>query len=302
MKAVTGLPTSFKKMHGPRETVRTFTFSGVIARWRKDELVETLAPLLVFVLDGEADLNCADYILHVPRHYAVFVPAGVPRWTGANNEEQLGDKPERFSNNILFSERCGSLEIWLNHDRGNRHYRSKLNEVVMVQNVRLIRLLEEIQHEVTAQRTNDMAICCRLLEVFLLTLQRDLQENKAIHPGRLQTDEMMHRERHDPIKEAQQFIRDHLHEHLVQDKVARQVRLSRTQFIQRFHTETGQTFNQFVTHCRMEQAKILLQTTDFPLTFISRTIGYKSVVHFNNLFRKQVGLLPTAYRIKKRPI
>lgn len=252
------------------------------------------------MLEGEADLHCGDYILRAPQGHAVFVPAGVPRWTGIETREHLGDNPERFCDNILFGERCGSLEIWLNHDRGNQHLRSALNEVLMVHNVRLIRLLEEIQEEVTAQRAHSDSISRRLLEIFLLTLQRDLEENKAIHPGRLTASGTAPLDHHAPIQRAQQYVRDHLHEHLTQDKVARLVRVSRTQFIRRFREETGQTFNQFVTDCRMKQAEVLLQSTDFPLTFISQSLGYKSPVYFNTVFRKQTGMLPSEFRARNR--
>ena len=299
MKGTTQLALTPKKMQGPRKAMRNFTFGGLTAQWPNDELLETQAPLLLFVLQGNADLHCGDYILHAPQGQAVFVPGGVPRWTGVETLEHLGDDPDRFSDAILFSERCGSLLIWMNHIRGNQHFSAQINEILIVHNVRLLRLLEEIGEEVTAQSANFQAISQHLLKVFLLTLQRDLQEGKAILPGHLAPPETAADSSHAPIVRAQGYVRDHMHESLTQDKIARLVRLSRTQFIRRFRQETGQSFNQFVTQCRLEHAQTLLQNTDFPLTFICLSVGFKSPSHFNAVFRRHFGMSPVEFRAQK---
>ncbi len=300
MKTTTSLPLTPKKIKGPRKAIRTFTFNGMRAMWPNDELLETNSSLLLFVLKGEADLNCGDYMVHVPQGYAMFVPGRVPRWTGVENLEYLGDDPDRYSEILFFREVHGSLKVWMSTRQGNRHIRHDLNETLMIHSTRLIRLLEEIQEEVTTRRVHFEMMSWRLLELFLLTLQRDLQEDKAIYPARLDIGENPTPEGEAPILRAQQYVRDHLHEELTQEMVARRVYLSRTQFISRFHTETGQTFNEFVTRCRIEQAKNLLEQTDFPLTFIRLSVGYKSPAYFYTVFRKHTGMLPSQYRSLKK--
>lgn len=300
MKTTTSLQLTPKKIKGPRKAVRTFTFNGMRALWPNDELLETNSCLLLFVLKGEADLNCGDYVVHVPQGNALFVPGRVPRWTGVENLEYLGDNPERYSEIIFFREVHGGLKVWLSTRQGNRLIRHDLNETLMIHSTRLIRLLEEIQEEVTTRRLHFEIMSWRLLELFLLTLQRDLQEDKAIYPARLDVGENPTPEGEAPILRAQQYVRDHLHEELTKELVARRVYLSRTQFISRFHTETGQTFNEFVTRCRIEQAKNLLEQTDFPLTFIRLSVGYKSPAYFYTVFRKHTGMLPSQYRSLKK--
>jgi AraC-like DNA-binding protein len=300
MKAKSGITLLPKEMKGPRKAVRVYTFSGAKAIWPNDELVETHAPLLTFVLAGQADLHCGDYILQVPERYAVFVPGDVPRWTGVESLKHLGDNPHRFCDQILFLENSGSLHVWLARNRGNHRSPLAADGGLMIHDTRLLRLLEDMQQGIMAQRFNRSEICRRLLELFLLTLQRDLKENQAVFSWELASNETIQADAHNPVSRAQQYIREHLHEHLTQDKVARLVRLSRTQFIRRFHEETGQTFNQFVTACRMEQAKVLLLSTNFPLTFIYLSLGYKSSVHFNALFRKAAGMLPSEFRCSKK--
>src|SRR5690606_34323510 len=130
----------------------------------------------------------------------------------------------------------------------------------------------------------------RLLEVFFWSLQRAVEEKKAILPGRLANQSDVSTSEYAPIPTAQQYIREHLGDPLTQDKVAQLVRLSRTQFIRRFREESGQTFNQFVTACRLEQAKVLLGETDFTIDFIGQSVGFKSPGYLNTLFRREVGM------------
>jgi hypothetical protein len=58
MKAKSGITLLPKKMKGPRKAVRGYTLSGMSAVWPNDGLLETHAPLLTFVLAGQADLHC----------------------------------------------------------------------------------------------------------------------------------------------------------------------------------------------------------------------------------------------------
>jgi AraC-like DNA-binding protein len=298
MRPQIGIDIIPKKLIGPRKGVRTYTVSGVSAVWPNTELLETHAPLLAFVLTGQADLHCGDYVMKVPERHAVFIPGDVPRWAGAESLKPLGDNPHRSSDHISFLENSGSLHIWFGHQRGNR-YRSEAQGGLMVHGAGPLRLLKEIQLELEDGRFLYSEICRRLLELFLLTLIRDLKENRSVYSWELTAKDVLLADIRNPITEAQEYIREHLHEHLTQDKLARKVGLSRTLFIRRFREETGQTFNQFVTACRMTQAKVLLQTTQLPLTFVYQSLGYKSPVHFNTLFRKATNMLPSEFRTKK---
>jgi len=299
MKTETSFPLFPRKLNGPRRAIRSINFSRISARWPNDELIETHTPMLMYVLAGVADYCCGDYMIQIPAGNAIFVPGGVPRRTGASSLGDIGNNSVRFCDNILFGERCGSLEIWLNHDRGNQHYRSGNNELLMINNARLLRLLEEIGDEANQARAHHKPIFHRLLEIFFWSLQRALEEKKAIHPGRLANQEMTAAGEYAPIPTAQQYIREHLDENLTQDKVAQITRLSRTQFIRRFREESGQTFNQFVTACRLEQAKVLLQETEFTINFIGESVGFNSPGYLNRLFRKEMGMLPSEYRTLK---
>jgi len=284
-----------KPQQGPRKGMRTYTFSNVSAIWPRDFLLETRAPMLTFVLQGQADLNCGDYVMKLPEDYGVLVPGDVPRWSGNTDIYHLGDDAQRFSHTIHFVENSGSLHVWMANQQGNEHTTDNVSRL-LVHNSSLLRLLEEMQREFEKKRRRNEEIARRLLELFLLSLIRDLHEERCVYSFAQVSEDSFPGQTYNSIVEAQKYIQRHLHEHLTQDKVASVVRLSRTQFIRCFREETGQTFNQFVTNCRLDRAKVLLRTTNFPLTFVYQSLGYKSSSHFNALFCKATGMLPREFR------
>lgn len=295
MKPKSGIQLLTKKLIGPRKAVRIYTFSGISATWPNDKLLETHAPMLSFVIKGQADLNCGDYILRLPEGYGLFIPGDVPRWTGETAISYLGNDPQRFSQTIHFVENSGSLHAWIAYQHGNKHSTDGQKRLLL-HNAVLLRLLDDMQRELQKEKRGNREICKRLLEIFLMTIARDLHEDRCVYSFEQKAEGTLSNETYNSIAEAQKYIRSNLHEHLTQDSVARAVRLSRTQFIRRFREETGQTFNRFVTECRIERAKVLLRTTNFPLTFIYGSLGYKSSSHFNALFRKSIGKLPREFR------
>jgi len=301
MRRKTNFPVTPRKLQGPRKAVRKFTFGGVSAQWPNDKLVETRAPLLMFVLNGVADYCCGDYMIQIPAGHAIFVPAGMPRRDGATALDDIEDNPQRFCDNILFSNHSGSLEIWLNHDRGNHHYNYILNnsEILVLNNRQMIGLLEGIDEEIHAARPNYGKMLHCLLEMFLWSLQRALAEQKFVRPGRLENQEQISSDHFSSILKAQEYIREHLDEQLTLDKMARLVHISRTQFIRRFREETGQTFNHFVNQCRLEHAKVLLRETNATLDYIRRALGFRSPNYFITWFRAQTGIVPGEFRSKK---
>src|SRR5690606_16041570 len=139
-------------------------------------------------------------------------------------------------------------------------------------------------------------ICHQLLYTFLLLLRRDLKEGRFLYPSSTPENESGIVSEYNPILRAKQYIRDHLHENLTLESVARVVYLSRAQFAQRFHRETGHTFTAFVTQCRLEQAVIMLRETHFTMTYICRVLGYRSPTYFNALFRRHFDMMPLEFR------
>lgn len=72
--------------------------------------------------------------------------------------------------------------------------------------------------------------------------------------------------------------------------------LTERSFLRRFRNATGQSPLEYIQTMRIEEAKQLLETSDMPLDEIAVQIGYTEPSAFRHLFRKLVGVTPSAYR------
>lgn len=67
-------------------------------------------------------------------------------------------------------------------------------------------------------------------------------------------------------------------------------------FIRNFKKYTGTTPMQFVTSIRITNAQLLLETTNYAVNEIARSVGYENPLYFSRLFREQKGCPPSHYR------
>jgi two-component system response regulator YesN len=98
------------------------------------------------------------------------------------------------------------------------------------------------------------------------------------------------------IEVAVHYIKMHYQDELSLEKVASVVFLNPVYFSQLFKQKIGQGFKEYITHLRMEQAKLLLHNPQLKLADIAERIGYQDMRHFTQIFRKKFMLTPTEYR------
>lgn len=81
------------------------------------------------------------------------------------------------------------------------------------------------------------------------------------------------------------------------DSMADACDLGRSQFARYCVDITNMTPIQFLTACRLENArKLLRQDRDTTITEVAATCGFESTQYFSTVFRKTVGLPPSIYR------
>lgn len=103
--------------------------------------------------------------------------------------------------------------------------------------------------------------------------------------------------RPDPrLRRARAFIDHSYHLPLDLDQIAAQAYCSRFHVIRLFRQGLDQTPHQYLTQRRIERAKTLLTDGDLGVTEVCFAVGFRSVGSFSALFRRVVGLAPSAYR------
>jgi len=103
------------------------------------------------------------------------------------------------------------------------------------------------------------------------------------------------------IEQAIGFIRENLADpQLSVPAIAEAVGISRSYFSRTFKKHAGVSTNQFITRERIEYAQRLLVSTQDTVESISIACGIRNTKYFFQLFRRQVGVTPAAYRAAHR--
>jgi AraC family transcriptional regulator len=102
------------------------------------------------------------------------------------------------------------------------------------------------------------------------------------------------------LNRAQDFIRARLESPMSLGEMAEVACLSSFHFLRAFKTAFAQTPHQFLTACRGERAKFLLERTDIPVTEICAAVGFESLGTFSSWFQRYSGSSPRAWRKRAR--
>ena len=80
--------------------------------------------------------------------------------------------------------------------------------------------------------------------------------------------------------------------------MAKELFMSRPYLSAKFKEETGETLTDFILKEKTEEAKRLLRYSDKSFTAIGSYLGFSSLGHFSQVFKKYTGRTPTEYREK----
>jgi AraC-like DNA-binding protein len=125
-----------------------------------------------------------------------------------------------------------------------------------------------------------------------------LLETFADHLNTIAEEIAVQRCNQDPplVKRAKEYIARHLSDRIKLGNVARALNMSPFHFCRTFKQATGRTFVEYLSHVRVNRAKILLRDRGFRVSEIAYEVGFQTLTHFNRTFRKLAGCSPTEYR------
>ncbi|MGM0922971.1 MAG: response regulator transcription factor [Bacillota bacterium] len=103
----------------------------------------------------------------------------------------------------------------------------------------------------------------------------------------------------DHLQLAKRWIKEHLHESITIERIAKEMYMNPTYFCELFKSQTGETVLDYITKERMQKAKELLLRTDLRVYEIAQRVGYTDTKYFSKLFKRYFDELPSIYREKK---
>ena len=102
--------------------------------------------------------------------------------------------------------------------------------------------------------------------------------------------------RDERIERVLALIRSQPGEPLTVEYLAKEACMSPFYFQRRFRQETGLTVHQYLCNQRVARAKLLLVTTDLPVTVVAERTGFSGSSHLSAVFKAVTGRTPGEYR------
>jgi transcriptional regulator GlxA family with amidase domain len=100
-----------------------------------------------------------------------------------------------------------------------------------------------------------------------------------------------------PIQTVQQYVRAHLDEELGVEKLAQLAAMSARNFARVFVKEMRVTPAEFVERCRVDAARVLLETGTLPLKTIAHRCGFGTPMRMRMAFVRHLGVSARQYRV-----
>jgi transcriptional regulator GlxA family with amidase domain len=135
----------------------------------------------------------------------------------------------------------------------------------------------------------EMAV--KIAKVFAIDMDRDKQSYfSTFTPSKNHNDEL--------VASAQHKIEQNYHDTATIEELIKDIPSSRRNIVRRFKQITGITPIEYLQQTRIEAAKKLLEQTAQQMTEIIFNSGYNDPKAFRKVFKKTVGMTPSAYRDK----
>jgi AraC-like DNA-binding protein len=293
-----GIQTTRKKLQGHRlsqKGPRNYgNRSPNTGYWPEDGLREKRYSSLVCVVKGKTDFQVGDLLLHCQEGDFIFVLAGTPHPDGSRPHLEGPGKENGNCSLLWLAPAIGNgLGCWICHSRGKEHY-EKPAESCYLLNEQVVVLFNILMEESVQEHPRQQAICNNLLIALMSKICNQLEEGNFYQFSR-QMGESASALEDNPVQRAQSYIHSQLHKRLTIDEVAQHVYMSRAQFTKVFRRESGKSFVEYVTECRVNEAKSLLSNSEWSIATICKVIGL-TPSQFRAIFSRCTGLAPAEYR------
>lgn len=292
-----------------------------LSSWPSMGLHTSRFPLMIYVLEGEADFrvgvteentppkqrpeSCGCYVISLPRDTFFLIPPGVPYSDASRPHWERPQLENAHSHLLWFNLLPAGASLHTCSTLGKEH---SLSPSLFVGDPDLLQLSDALTDELQSGAPHNHAIATSYLEILLLRIERGFAKRQVlsvVEKTRLfsgqSTSPLTETSTHEVIvHRACQYIEANLNEPLNLKGIAAHVYVSATHLNRLFQSEMKTTVMEFVIARRMQSAKSLLQDTNFPIRHISSYVGYPHVAHFSRLFKQRTGVSPAHFRREHR--
>lgn len=264
------------------------------ARWPEAGMQEAEVPKLICVVSGTCDFQVGEYKLRCDAGHFIFLPPHTPH-PDAGRSHLEGDNSEGHCDLLHIVAYQGGFHCWFCHSHGAKHTGTARENFLIADSMvnRLYGLLAE-----ELQRGDDPQVCDGLFHALMAALYREVTMGRYLHPGPVKQPRLQETDAMSFAQQVEIYLKEHLNENLTLDVVARHLYMSRAMLVRRMRQEVGMTFVEFLSICRVDAAKRLLEQSEWSVKAIAQFVGFKSAGYFCTFFRRQTGWSPLEFRDK----
>ena len=102
------------------------------------------------------------------------------------------------------------------------------------------------------------------------------------------------------IRTVHEYLMEHLSERITIEELSRKYLMNTTTLKNAFKAVYGTTIAAHMKLHRMEQAAVMLGSSQTDIAGIAKAVGYESPSRFTAAFKDTYGILPTEYRKQRR--
>jgi two-component system response regulator YesN len=234
----------------------------------------------------EALIATADTTLAIKSRFYSDAPVLSVETDNQAIKQQQKDYFDQIRIGDWVSIRSGVLDLIQQHENeGNSlvHTQQRVLELLWIAN----RVMDEMGMETDTTFFSFQAQDYRQLRAETLQLLGRMNATYVAHYDRVEADK---------IHQIKQYISEHSHKDISLDILAKRVNLSPIYISKMFKEKLGINYIDFLTECRIEKAKKLMQDPERSLKEITFEIGYNEPNYFSKVFKKMSGVSPKEYR------
>jgi AraC-like DNA-binding protein len=102
------------------------------------------------------------------------------------------------------------------------------------------------------------------------------------------------------VAEIKKYIQANYIESIKVADIADKLSINRSHLYRIFKNEIGMGVEDYIVSIRINHAKVLLKSTEFPVTTVAHRVGYKNYTTFFKRFKQTVGITPLEYRQRQK--
>lgn len=96
--------------------------------------------------------------------------------------------------------------------------------------------------------------------------------------------------------EVSKYVNENVYKDINVSDVAKYLHFNRSYLSHRFKSEFGMTLGKYIQSCKLEESENLLKYSNKSISEISSLLCFSSQSHFQNAFKKKLGVTPQTYR------